>query len=50
MARVQTDIGDTSQERITGVIEGLLARSYYDLAIGQDDRSAGFQAARPKGL
>jgi hypothetical protein len=41
--RVQAELGDTSQERITGVIEGLLARSYYELAIGQDDRSAGFR-------
>jgi hypothetical protein len=43
VARVQSEIGDTSQERITGVIEGLLARSYYELAIGQDERSAGFR-------
>ncbi len=43
VARVQSEVGDTSQERITGVIEGLLARSYYELAIGQDDRSAGFR-------
>jgi hypothetical protein len=42
VARVQSEVGDTSQERITGVIEGLLARSYYELAIGQDERSAGF--------
>ncbi|HEY1490377.1 MAG TPA: hypothetical protein VGF90_04990, partial [Verrucomicrobiae bacterium] len=43
VARVQSELGDTSQERITGVIEGLLVRSYYELAIGQDDRSAGFR-------
>jgi hypothetical protein len=43
VARVQSELGDTSQERIIGVIEGLIARSYYDLAIGQDDRSAGFR-------
>jgi hypothetical protein len=42
VARVQSEIGDTSQERITGVIEGLIARSFYELALGQDDRSAGF--------
>jgi len=42
-ARVQSEVGDTSQERITGVIEGLLVHSYYELAIGQDDRSAGFR-------
>ena len=41
--RVQEEIGDTSQERTTGVVEGLLARSYYQLAIGQDDRAAGYK-------
>jgi len=43
VARVQSELGDTSQERIIGVIQGLLARSYYELTIGQDDRSAGFR-------
>ena len=43
VARVQSELGDTSQERTTGVVEGLIARSYYELAIGQDDRSAGFK-------
>jgi hypothetical protein len=43
VARVQEDIGDTSQERTTAAVAGLLARSYYDLAIGQDDRYAGFK-------
>jgi hypothetical protein len=43
VGRVQSEIGDTSQERITGVIEGLIARSYYELAIGQNDRSVGFR-------
>jgi hypothetical protein len=42
VARVQEEVGDTSQERTTSVIEGLLARSYYEMAIGQDDRSAGY--------
>ncbi len=43
VARVQSEVGDTSQERITGVIQGLIARSYYEMAIGQDDRSVGFK-------
>jgi hypothetical protein len=43
VARVQSELGDTSQERTTGVVEGLLARSYYELAIGQGDRSVGFR-------
>jgi hypothetical protein len=40
--RVEEEVGDTSQERTTGVVEGLIARSYYEMAIGQDDRSAGY--------
>ncbi len=43
VARVQSEVGDTSQERITGVIQGLLARSYLQLAIGQDDHSVGYR-------
>ncbi len=43
VARVQSELGDTSQERTTAVIQGLLLRSYYELAIGQDDRYAGFK-------
>jgi hypothetical protein len=43
IARVQEDVGDTSQERTTAAIEGLLTRAYYELAIGQDDRYAGFK-------
>ncbi|MGO9585123.1 MAG: hypothetical protein ACLP2Y_02785 [Limisphaerales bacterium] len=48
VARVQGDIGDTSQERTTAAVEGLLARSYYELAIGQDDRHAGFKLLAAK--
>ena len=43
VACVQGDIGDTSQERTTAAVQGLLARSYMELAIGQDDRYAGFR-------
>jgi hypothetical protein len=44
VARVQEDVGDnTSQERMTGVVKGLLVRAYYSLAIGQDDRYEGFK-------
>jgi hypothetical protein len=43
MARVQEDIGDTSQERTTSDIQGLLARGYISLALGQDDRYAGYK-------
>jgi len=43
VARVQEEVGDTSQERTTAVVQGLLARAYISLAIGQDDRYAGFK-------
>ena len=38
VAVVQIDIGETSQERVTAAVQGLLTRCYYDLATGQDDR------------
>jgi hypothetical protein len=43
VAVVNIDIGETSQERVTSAVQGLLAHAYRDLAIGQDDRAAGFQ-------
>jgi hypothetical protein len=43
VAVVQTDIGETSQERVTSAVQGLLAHAFLDLAIGQDDRAAGYQ-------
>jgi hypothetical protein len=43
IARVQSELGDISQERTTAVVQGLLAQSYYALAIGQDDRHEGFK-------
>ena len=43
VACVQGDIGDTSQERTTAAVQGLLAQAYVALAIGQDDRYAGFR-------
>jgi hypothetical protein len=48
VARVQEDIGDTSQERTTSGVLGLLKWAYYSLAIGQDDRAAGFQLLAQK--
>ncbi|HZL78305.1 MAG TPA: hypothetical protein VFC17_05585 [Candidatus Limnocylindrales bacterium] len=38
VAVVQIDIGETSQERVTTVVQGLLSRAYYNLATGEDDR------------
>jgi hypothetical protein len=43
VARVQSEIGDTSEERTTAVVQGLLVQAYSNLAIGQDDRYAGFK-------
>ncbi|HUZ08459.1 MAG TPA: hypothetical protein VMV89_13360, partial [Candidatus Paceibacterota bacterium] len=48
VGRVQEEIGDTSRERTTGVVEGFLVHSYEDLAIGQDDRSAGYKLLAEK--
>jgi hypothetical protein len=43
VAVVQIDIGETSQERVTAAIQGLLTRSYYDFAIGEDDHAENLQ-------
>jgi len=43
VAVTQIDIDETSQERVTSAVLGLLAHAYLDMAIGQDDRAAGFQ-------
>jgi len=43
VARVQEEIGDTSQPNTTALVEGLLGNSYVAMAMGQDDRSAGFK-------
>ena len=38
VAVVQIDINETSPDRVTSAVQGLLTRAYYDLATGQDDR------------
>ena len=38
VAVVQIDIGETSQQRVTAAIRGLLMRAYYNLAAGDEDR------------
>ena len=43
VARVQEDIGETSQERVTAALQGLLARSYYELVIGNNARYQNFK-------
>ncbi|HKW29027.1 MAG TPA: hypothetical protein VJT54_06810 [Verrucomicrobiae bacterium] len=39
VACVQGDVKDIDQNRTVAAVEGLLGRSYYELAIGQDDRA-----------
>jgi hypothetical protein len=48
VALVQEDIGGTAQDRITPAVQGLLSRAYYELAIGEDDRYAGFKLLASK--
>lgn len=43
VAVVQIDINETSQERVTAAIQGMIARSYYELVSGADDRYLGYQ-------
>jgi hypothetical protein len=42
VARVTEVVGETSNERIRAVIEGLLLNAFYHLAIGEDDRGVGY--------
>jgi len=42
-ARIQADVGDTSQERTTAAVAGLLVQAYHALAMGEDDRYTGFK-------
>jgi hypothetical protein len=42
-ARVQEEVGDTSQERTTAVVQGLINHAYYELALGQDSRFQGLR-------
>ena len=48
VATVQIDVNETSQERVTSAIQGLLSRAYYELAIGQDDRYEGYKLLASK--
>ena len=40
--RVQLELNDTSQERTTAVVQGLMYNAYINLALGSDDRYEGF--------
>jgi len=48
IAVVNIDVSETSQERVTSAVQGMLVHAYEDLAIGQDDRAAGFQLLADK--
>jgi hypothetical protein len=49
IALVQEDIsGSPSQDRTTSAVQGLLSRAYYELAIGEYDRYAGFKLLASK--
>ena len=39
---IQTDISETSRDRVKAAIEGMLARRYINLAIGEDAHAAGY--------
>src|ERR1019366_8098781 len=43
VAVAQIDIDETSQERVTSIVQGLLTRAYYELAVGEDDRYENFK-------
>jgi hypothetical protein len=50
IAYVQEDVGDDTpeQDRTTAAVEGLLARAYYALAVGDNDRYTGFRLLASK--
>jgi hypothetical protein len=48
IAVTEADIAETSQDRVTSALQGLLMHAYMDLANGQDARSAGYQLLAQK--
>jgi hypothetical protein len=48
IATAQIDINETSQERVTSAVQGLLTHAYYEMAIGQDDRYFGYKRLAEK--
>jgi hypothetical protein len=42
VGRVQADINESSRDHVKAALEGLLANSYRDLAIDEDEHAAGF--------
>jgi hypothetical protein len=43
IARILEDINETSHDRVVAAIQGLITRSYLDLAIDQDEHAAGLK-------
>jgi len=43
VARVQLEIGDTSQTRTTDMVENLITQEYLAMSFGQNDRAQGFK-------
>jgi len=41
--RIQEDIGETSRDRVRAALEGFLVRAYTSLALGEDERAAGYE-------
>ena len=48
VSRVQGDVTDTSPDTAVAAVEGLLIQAYANLAMGQDDRYAGFRMLASK--
>ena len=46
--RVQEDVGETSPDRVTAILEGMLANAYTSLTVGEDERAAGFKLLAEK--
>ena len=44
----QIDINETSRERVTSAVQGLLFHAYMELALGQDDRYEGYKRMATK--
>lgn len=42
IARVTEDINETSQDRVTMIVEGMMGSSFYNLALGDEDQAAGY--------
>jgi hypothetical protein len=46
--RVAEDVSETSTDRVKAILQGLIKKSYYNLAIGEDDQAAGYSLLAQK--